>query len=642
MKHSSQSVLKVVLATAVALASFQSTWAQTHGDLLPMDATDAQIAQARSSSLHALKERLFGKAADENKDPESIRKLKILMAKREFATWFRFSDEVSRNLNASAGDLNALVKPVILPQEGYLAKLMMIRQAKYTVDLTYYIFSIDESGQALVNELMAAVRRGVSVRVMVDSLGSLEASMKGNPHFRTMLEDARLNAGYMTDPATGLKTSIRAKVEVLTFNPVSNLPAAVRSGFDTIINTVDKSANIDTTHWNPNRRSHDKIIITDAQFPELSIAMIGGRNISNHYYELDPSDHENFRDAEVIIRNDPAIARTMNRNKSVGEVLNQQYDRLYFHRANRRLTEGLLRYVFNHKKQMAKLDKATLRVEEVTQATLKSLDEDFNSPDFGKKYLATGFSDDSVNFVNSTHNLLRDTTMLPKVTSESVTSESYEKIGRDAASEVNQQSLLSKMAVLASRETKSITVISPYLWLSARDIKFVQDWLSQDARRTFTVFTNSIVTSDNMPAQTIVDVQTAPGLLANRKFASQIKVYEYGRADDVNLGGKKYYGKLHFKGAYFSSLKTSLITTYNKDPRSQMLNSEIGVIVSGDYAKNMEREIADLYANSHEFGSDEYREIRANPRLSKMKQEIIKHEAKIYELMINLHLWWLI
>jgi hypothetical protein len=56
----------------------------------------------------------------------------------------------------------------------------------------------------------------------------------------------------------------------------------------------------------------------------------------------------------------------------------------------------------------------------------------------------------------------------------------------------------------------------------------------------------------------------------------------------------------------------------------------------------MEREIADLYANSHEFGSDEYREIRANPRLPKTKQEIIKHEAKIYELMINLHLWWLI
>lgn len=656
MKNSKLIFKQSLLAGLLTLTSAHGAWGATAGDVLPMDAADVEIARARQSSLTGLKKKIFGKeakaeAAATAQESESVQKLNTLMAKREFATWFRFSNEVTRNLNTSAGNLHAMVKPVITPQEGFMAKLMMVRQAKYTIDLTYYIFDIDEAGRALVNELMHAVRRGVNVRVMVDSLGSMSATLHGNPHFKTLLEDAEAHAGFVTDPATGLKTTIRAKVEVLTFNPISNLPAGFRSGVVTLMNSIGKATSsdktkftpLDTTHWNPDRRSHDKIILADAQFPELSVAMIGGRNIANHYYELDPKDHENFRDAEVIIRNDPALARTMDRNKSIGEVLNQQYDRLYFHRANREVTQGLLGFFFQQDKQLAKLDAATARVTEVTQDTMKSLGEDINSPDFGKKYLATGFMDENVNFINSTHNLLRNINQMSKAVKDSVVVEDYEKIIRDASTEVNQQSLLSKVVALAGGEKEAITVISPYLWLSAKDIQFIQDWLSVDVKRTFTVYTNSIVTSDNMPAQVIVDMQTAPALMANAKFRPQIKVYEYGRADDVNLGGTKYYGKLHLKGAYFKASKTSIITTYNKDPRSEILNSEVGLSIEGPaYAQNMQREIADLFEHSHEWGSDEFRAIRSNPKLPKVKQAVIKYQSQIFNLMQKLHFWWLI
>jgi putative cardiolipin synthase len=617
-----------------------------------MDETDKAIAKARQRSF---KNPFVANAnADVNlddNDSQALQNLKILMEKREFATWFRFSNEVNRDLYSTASELHALVKPVLSAQEGSMAKLMMIRQAKYTVDATYYIFTLDEAGLALVNEMKAAVRRGVNVRILVDSLGSISASLKGNPHFRTLLEDAKYNAGFVLNPETGAKTNIRAKVEILTFNPVSNLPAWFRSRGVEILNVLGKKLAadpskfepLDTTHWNPNRRTHDKILITDAEFPELSIGIIGGRNISNHYYELDPTDFANFRDVEVLIRNDPAAARTMDRKKSVGEVLNQQFDRLYFHRANRRANIGILGYFFNQKNQTAKLDAATARVEKVTQTTMKDLGEDFNSPQFGKNYLNSGFFDQNVSFVNSTENLLRTLDKLKSSVKDSVKPADYEKIVRDASSLTNTQSLLSKIVVLAAGEKEAITVVSPYLWLSPKDIHFIYAWLEKDPRRTFTVITNSIVTSDNMPAQILVDIETIPNLMENPRFHSQIKVYEYGRADDVDLGGTQHYGKLHFKGAYFKSLQTSLVATYNKDPRSQVLNSESGVVIEGaEYSKNMEREIDSLVGKSHQWNTDEFRQIRSNPKLPKMKQEVITHETRLYNVMKKLKLWWLI
>lgn len=641
-----------VAAKPVASAAAPTAPVVLKGDVLSIDATDEIIAKARRSELKNLHSLVFGKdAVQQISDDEALKNMQTLMAKREFSSWFRFSDEVSRGLNTAAPNLDAVVKPVASAQEGYMAKLMMIRQAKYTIDATYYIFTLDEAGLALINEMRAAVRRGVNVRILVDSLGSISATMKGNPHFRALLKDAESNAGYVTNPQTGQKTNIRAKVEILVFNPVTNLMAWFRSRGVELMNFVNKlkAKNpedykpLATTHWNPNRRTHDKILITDAQFPELSIGIIGGRNISNHYYELDPKDHANFRDIEVIIRNDPSIARTMSRNKSVGEALGQQFDRLYFHRANRRVVVGALGYIFNQKKETDKLNDATVKVSEVTEKSMQALNEDFKSPDFGKNYLNTGFSNESVSFVNSSENLTRTMQKLALSVQDSVTRQEFEKIISDASKLENQQSLLSKIVVLAAAEKKSITVVSPYLWLSQKDVGFIRDWLSKDSSRRFTVITNSIVTSDNMPAQTLVDVATIPTLMEDPRFRSQIQVYEYGRIDDVDLGGTKTYGKLHFKGAYFESIETSLVATYNKDPRSQVLNSESGAVIEGAaYSRTMEQEIADLKANAHEWGTKEYHDIRNSPRLSKMKKAIIKHQPTLYKLMQKLHLWWLI
>ena len=111
------------------------------------------------------------------------------------------------------------------------------------------------------------------------------------------------------------------------------------------------------------------------------------------------------------------------------------------------------------------------------------------------------------------------------------------------------------------------------------DIQWDQ-WLEDNPDATLEIITNSVLTSDNFPAQSVIDMETAPRLylppemreewqnlkgkdemdseLVNsekwRELVSnpRLKVYETGRLDSVKLGqGDRNYGKLH--GKYFLS-----------------------------------------------------------------------------------------
>jgi cardiolipin synthase C len=73
------------------------------------------------------------------------------------------------------------------------SKLRMIAGARTSIDLSYYIFTDDESSAKLVNALLDATRRGVTVRLMVDYatnyndldlLSMMEAESNGKLHVR--------------------------------------------------------------------------------------------------------------------------------------------------------------------------------------------------------------------------------------------------------------------------------------------------------------------------------------------------------------------------------------------------------------------------------------------------------------------------
>ncbi len=177
--------------------------------------------------------------------------------------------------------VNNAVGKVIPPtddgsQDSLALKIWMIEQARHTVDAIYYIFKDDLAGQAMLGALCDAVNRGVDVRLVVDAAGSI--SFPGSA--LRMLDSCKDNAGYMRN-ADGQLTRQRARVQVVVFNALTNLSAS------------------------PNRRSHDKLLITDGEFGDKALLITGGRNIALDYYGLTEAgefDPLTYRDVELLLR----------------------------------------------------------------------------------------------------------------------------------------------------------------------------------------------------------------------------------------------------------------------------------------------------------------------------------------------------
>jgi cardiolipin synthase len=57
-------------------------------------------------------------------------------------------------------------------EEAWEAMLSAVRTAEHSIDIEQYIFTTDAIGQRFINELLAARRRGVQIRILCDSVGS--------------------------------------------------------------------------------------------------------------------------------------------------------------------------------------------------------------------------------------------------------------------------------------------------------------------------------------------------------------------------------------------------------------------------------------------------------------------------------------
>ena len=98
------------------------------------------------------------------------------------------------------------------------AKIWMIENAEHTIDATYYIFKRDLIGEAMLGALCNAVQRGVDIRFMVDSVGSIDSTHSGLKALETCADDA----GFMRN-AQGQLTTKKARIQVVVFNAVSNV-----------------------------------------------------------------------------------------------------------------------------------------------------------------------------------------------------------------------------------------------------------------------------------------------------------------------------------------------------------------------------------------------------------------------------------
>ena len=144
--------------------------------------------------------------------------------------------------------------------DGFLARLEMINAAERTLDLQYYIFRGDESGTVITDALKRAADRGVRVRVLVDD----GETVAGDEQILTL---------------TG-----HAAVEIRVFNPWAY------RGHNAFLRDTEYLLR----HSRLDYRMHNKLFIADGV-----AALIGGRNIGDQYFQIDPDSQ--FADDDVFV-----------------------------------------------------------------------------------------------------------------------------------------------------------------------------------------------------------------------------------------------------------------------------------------------------------------------------------------------------
>jgi len=140
------------------------------------------------------------------------------------------------------------------------ARVELVRRARDSLDVQYYLIQNDRTGRLLMRNLRDAAIRGVRVRLLVDDLNTVG----GDAMF----------SGLASFP----------NVEVRLFNPFCCARETVASRFAASLADFNRL----------NHRMHNKLLIADG-----AIAVMGGRNIADEYFAR--STTSNFVDMDVLV-----------------------------------------------------------------------------------------------------------------------------------------------------------------------------------------------------------------------------------------------------------------------------------------------------------------------------------------------------
>ncbi|SES82167.1 phospholipase D family protein [Thalassotalea agarivorans] len=140
--------------------------------------------------------------------------------------------------------------------DAFVARAALARLAQHSLDVQYYLFHSDLTGNLLTAEFWRAAERGVRVRILLDDM-----DMAGRD--KTL---AILNA--------------HDNIEIRIFNP--------------FIRGKSRAGQYITRFGSVTRRAHNKAFIADNQF-----AIVGGRNIGDEYFGANPNLA--FGDLDVMV-----------------------------------------------------------------------------------------------------------------------------------------------------------------------------------------------------------------------------------------------------------------------------------------------------------------------------------------------------
>ena len=143
--------------------------------------------------------------------------------------------------------------------DGFLIRMQMINAAERTLDLQYFIFRGDETGRLLTGALLRAADRGVRVRVLIDD----GETVAGDDQLKVL--------------------EAHPSIEIRIFNPF------VYRGSSNWLRATEFMFNSSRLDY----RMHNKLMVLDN-----SVALLGGRNIGDQYFQINPESQ--FADDDLF------------------------------------------------------------------------------------------------------------------------------------------------------------------------------------------------------------------------------------------------------------------------------------------------------------------------------------------------------
>jgi putative cardiolipin synthase len=385
--------------------------------------------------------------------------------------------------------------------DGFATRLQMINSAERTLDLQYFIFRGDETGRLLTDALRRAADRGVRVRVLVDD-GDV---LPGDEQIFTL--DSQSTA------------------EVRIFNPFAYRGhSRLRRSLEFLFN----GRRLDY-------RMHNKLLVVDN-----AVALVGGRNIGNQYFQVDPTSQ--FADDDVFAAG-PIVSR-----------LSSTFDAYW--NSELSIPSGSL----SRTQYVAATNPGTQPPFRQLAQTSRANDVDYVGRSASGEPYAGMLSG-----------------RLPLVWAPAqVVCDSPDK--REVERGAQRGYLMAPLVAAAAHDAKNeLLMVTPYLVPSPNELSILQDLRRRDAQ--VAILTNSLESAPGLAAFAGYTHYRTPLLKAG------VNLYET-RALLGNARGSGQSAKLSRHGNYALHAKLLVIDrqrvfigSMNYDQRSRHINTEIGVII---------------------------------------------------------------
>lgn len=402
--------------------------------------------------------------------------------------------------------------------DALLLRVHLIRQAKASIAIQTFIWTNDECGRLLIYELIEAARRGVKVRIIADHFVSEK------------------------DPATmAFLATAHPNLEVKHYRPA--MARLKPSLWRTMLAGLMSFRSF-------NQRMHNKVMLFDD-----AVLITGGRNIENTYF--DHSTTMNFRDRDVL---------------AVGPVV-------------RGAVESFEQF-WSYRHAVSSRDLA-----DVSAVIVKGGYRRYETRadyDFGPHFAELDREANDAGLIRAWFT----TRLKPVRKVEFISDEPGKSAGGPAVARITQA-----LRTTLEQAKSSIVMQTPYLVLSRPARKLIREMQAGNPALRIRISTNSFASTDNLFAYSanyrlrndyiedlklqVYEFKPLPASIP-RLFPRQPLMARIATAPaEAGKTARPPFLCVHAKSLAVDG-RIAFIGSYNLDPRSENLNTEVGLLIEDE------------------------------------------------------------